>query len=180
MLTLGGWSSTSKQVCKEAYPSLPMSKRHPCPNRPKSKILCCLWSQIGLLANTPGPELKTIHYIHHRMGPLQVHKSANGSCVLRGRVLQENQPSTGWHPWTVETGWRHPGSRLYQERTRWKSRGGLPLLPTPGWAALKMIVISFVDLQKTSLFPKFGGCGSKIKYVTPISISNFSRAWQSY
>ena len=43
-----------------------------------------------------------------------------------------------------------------------------------------MIVISFVDLQKISLFPKFGGCGSKIEPATPISISNFSRAWQSF
>ena len=43
-----------------------------------------------------------------------------------------------------------------------------------------MIVISFVDLQKISLFPKFGGCGSKIEPATPISILNFSRAWQSF
>ena len=42
-----------------------------------------------------------------------------------------------------------------------------------------MIVISFVDLQKMSLLPKFEGCGSKIRPTTPISISNFSRAWQS-
>ena len=42
-----------------------------------------------------------------------------------------------------------------------------------------MIVILFVDLQKMSLFPKFGGCGSKIEPATPISILNFSRAWQA-
>ena len=42
------------------------------------------------------------------------------------------------------------------------------------------MVISFVDLQKISLFPKFGGCGTKIRPATPVSISNFSRAWQSY
>ena len=43
-----------------------------------------------------------------------------------------------------------------------------------------MIVISFEVLQKISLFPKFGGCGSKTAPATPISILNFSRAWQSY
>ena len=43
-----------------------------------------------------------------------------------------------------------------------------------------MIVIPFVDLQKISLFPKFGGCGSKIEPATPISILNFSRVWQSF
>ena len=43
-----------------------------------------------------------------------------------------------------------------------------------------MIVTSFVDLQKISIFPKFGGCGSKNEPATPISISNFSRAWQSF
>ena len=36
------------------------------------------------------------------------------------------------------------------------------------------------SVQKISLFPKFGGCGSKIEPATPISISNFSRAWQSF
>ena len=41
-----------------------------------------------------------------------------------------------------------------------------------------MIVTSFVDLQKISLFPKFGGCGSKIEPATPISILNFEWAWQ--
>ena len=40
-----------------------------------------------------------------------------------------------------------------------------------------MIVTSFVDLQKISLFPKFGGCGSKIEPTTPIEVSNFSRAY---
>ena len=43
-----------------------------------------------------------------------------------------------------------------------------------------MIVISFEDLQKISLFPKFEGCGLKIESATPISILNFPRAWQSY
>ena len=43
-----------------------------------------------------------------------------------------------------------------------------------------MIVIPFVDLQKISLFPKFGGCGSKIEPAAPISISNFARVWQSF
>ena len=38
----------------------------------------------------------------------------------------------------------------------------------------------FEDLQKILLFPKFGGCGSKIESATQISILNFSRAWQSY
>ena len=35
-----------------------------------------------------------------------------------------------------------------------------------------MIVTSFVDLQKISLFPKFGGCGSKIEPAKPILFSN--------
>ena len=39
--------------------------------------------------------------------------------------------------------------------------------------------ISFVDLQKISLLPKFGGCGSKIELATPISILNFKWAWQA-
>ena len=43
-----------------------------------------------------------------------------------------------------------------------------------------MIVISFIDLQKISLIPEFRGCGSKIEPATPISILNFSRAWQSF
>ena len=43
-----------------------------------------------------------------------------------------------------------------------------------------MIVISFEDLQKISLFPKFEGCGLKIESATPILILNFPRAWQSY
>ena len=43
-----------------------------------------------------------------------------------------------------------------------------------------MILIPFVDLQKVSLFLKFGGYGSKIESAMPISILNFSRAWQSY
>ena len=43
-----------------------------------------------------------------------------------------------------------------------------------------MILIPFVDLQKVSLFLKFGGYGSKIESATPISILNFSRAWQPH
>ena len=50
----------------------------------------------------------------------------------------------------------------------------------PKQKIIKMIVIPFVDLQKISLFPKFGGCSSKIEPATLISILNFSRAWQSY
>ena len=42
-----------------------------------------------------------------------------------------------------------------------------------------MIIISFVDLQKISLFPKFGGYGSKIEPATPNSILNFKWAWQT-
>ena len=42
-----------------------------------------------------------------------------------------------------------------------------------------MIVILFVDLQKISLSPKFGGCGSQIEPATPILISNFNGAWQA-
>ena len=38
------------------------------------------------------------------------------------------------------------------------------------WKFLKLIVISFADLQKISLFPKFEGCGSKIEPATPILI----------
>ena len=41
-----------------------------------------------------------------------------------------------------------------------------------------MKVISFVDLQKILLFQKFEGYDSKIEPTTPISILNFSRAWQ--
>ena len=41
-----------------------------------------------------------------------------------------------------------------------------------------MIVISFEDLQKISLFLKFGGCGSKIEPAAPISILNFKGVWQ--
>ena len=47
------------------------------------------------------------------------------------------------------------------------------------WKFLKMIVISFVDLQKISLFPQFGGCGSKIEPTKFILILNFSKPWQS-
>ena len=43
-----------------------------------------------------------------------------------------------------------------------------------------MALLSFEDLQKIWISPKFGGCGSKTTPATPISILNFSRAWQSY
>ena len=48
------------------------------------------------------------------------------------------------------------------------------------WKFLKLVVILFVDLQKISLFPKFGGWGSKIETAMPILISNFSRVWQTF
>ena len=44
----------------------------------------------------------------------------------------------------------------------------------------KLALVSFLHLQKISIFAKFGGCGTKTKLATPISIFNFSRAWQSY
>ena len=40
-----------------------------------------------------------------------------------------------------------------------------------------------LDLAKdgfTSFFPEFEGCGSKTAPITPISILNFSRAWQPH
>ena len=37
-----------------------------------------------------------------------------------------------------------------------------------GWKYKKMIVTSFVYLQKVNNFPKFGRCGSKIRPTTPI------------
>ena len=43
-----------------------------------------------------------------------------------------------------------------------------------------MALLSFKDLQKIWISPKFGDCGSKIAPATLISILNFSRAWQSY
>ena len=43
----------------------------------------------------------------------------------------------------------------------------------------KAIVISFEGLWKLCIFIKFGGCSSKIEPATPVSILNFSRAWQS-
>ena len=42
-----------------------------------------------------------------------------------------------------------------------------------------MIVISLVDLQKISLFPKFGGCGSKIEPATPLRSLKFKWAWRA-
>ena len=43
-----------------------------------------------------------------------------------------------------------------------------------------MVLLSFEDFQKIRIFPKFEDCGSKTAPYTPISILNFSRAWQSY
>ena len=43
----------------------------------------------------------------------------------------------------------------------------------------KMTLILFVCLQKICNFAKLGGCGSKIKPATPISILNFNGAWQA-
>ena len=46
-----------------------------------------------------------------------------------------------------------------------------------------MIVISFVDLEKILLFPKFGVCGSKTEPATPFSILDpeiLKSAWQAH
>ena len=43
-----------------------------------------------------------------------------------------------------------------------------------------MALLSFEDLQKIWISPKFGGCGSKITPAKLISILNFSKARQSY
>ena len=43
----------------------------------------------------------------------------------------------------------------------------------------KFILISFECLQKTCILTKFGERSSKIEPTIPISIFNFSRAWQS-
>ena len=43
-----------------------------------------------------------------------------------------------------------------------------------------MALLSFEDLHKIWISPKFEGCGSKTVPSTPISILNFSRAWHSY
>ena len=42
-----------------------------------------------------------------------------------------------------------------------------------------MVLISFVGIQKISIFTKFGGCSSKIEPATPILILKFKRAWQT-
>ena len=44
----------------------------------------------------------------------------------------------------------------------------------------KMLLLSFEDIQKIRIFPKFEGCCSKTVRTKPISILNFSRVWQSY
>ena len=41
-------------------------------------------------------------------------------------------------------------------------------------------ISAFLQLMKKWILTKFGGCGSKIEPATPISILNFSRAWQSF
>ena len=43
----------------------------------------------------------------------------------------------------------------------------------------KMVLISFKDLYKIAIFPKFHRCGSKIVPATPIWSLNFKRAWQA-
>ena len=43
----------------------------------------------------------------------------------------------------------------------------------------KMIVTSFVHLQKMNNFPKFGRCGTKIGPATPIWNSKLNWAWQA-
>ena len=52
--------------------------------------------------------------------------------------------------------------------------------PQPPIIFRKIILIPYVHLGKLGTFAKFGGCGSKNEPATPISILNFSRAWQSY
>ena len=41
-------------------------------------------------------------------------------------------------------------------------------------------ISAFLQLMKKWILTKFGGCGSKIEPATPVSILNFSRAWQSF
>ena len=41
-------------------------------------------------------------------------------------------------------------------------------------------ISAFLQLRKKRILTKFEGCGSKNGPATPISISNFSRAWQSF
>ena len=43
-----------------------------------------------------------------------------------------------------------------------------------------MVLISFEHLQKIHNFGKFGRCSSKIRPTTPISISCYQRAWQTF
>ena len=42
-----------------------------------------------------------------------------------------------------------------------------------------MVLLSFVDIQKIWIFPKFGGFSSKIEPAMPILILKFKRAWQT-
>ena len=42
-----------------------------------------------------------------------------------------------------------------------------------------MVLISFIDLYKIHIFPKFHRCGSKIVPATPFWNSNFKWAWQA-
>ena len=42
-----------------------------------------------------------------------------------------------------------------------------------------MVLISFKDLYKIHIFPKFHGCGSKIVPATPFWNLNFKWAWQA-
>ena len=46
------------------------------------------------------------------------------------------------------------------------------------WIQPKVVLLSFEDLQKIRIFPKFRRRSSKIVPAMPISILNLSRAWQ--
>ena len=52
-------------------------------------------------------------------------------------------------------------------------------LQISGYVYLKVAIISFFNLYKIHIFPKFGGCGSKNKPSTPFWILNFKWAWQA-
>ena len=52
-------------------------------------------------------------------------------------------------------------------------------LQISGKVYLKMVIISFFNLYKIHIFPKFGGCGSKIEPSTLLWILNFKWAWQA-
>ena len=43
----------------------------------------------------------------------------------------------------------------------------------------KMVLLSFVDIQKICIFTKFGRCSSKIGPAMPILILKFKRMWQT-